>query len=161
MNIVFLDRSTFPENVTFRAPKFQHQWKSYSNTASRDTIDHLDSATIAITNKVIIDDIIIKHCPKLRHIAVAATGVNNIDLEACAKARITVTNVADYAVSEVAEHTFMLILAVFKQLKAYSHALRQEQWQKDGRFCFFLDQEIHTLKGKTNRQHANTHNAFL
>ena len=150
MNIVFLDRATIGPSIQFPKPAFNHHWTEYPQTTPEQTIVRLQNADIAITNKVVIDKTVLDHCPKLQYIAVAATGMNVVDLNACAERGITVANVSDYATQDVAEHVFMLMLALTKQLKAYSAALAQGQWQASKQFCFFLDNQppISTLRGK-------------
>ena len=151
MNIVFLDRATLGPSVSFPKPAFVHHWTEHPQTMREQTIARLQGANIAITNKVVIDETVLDGCPNLQYIAVAATGMNVVDLKACAERGITVANVSDYATQDVAEHTFMLMLALTKQLKAYSAALAQGQWQASKQFCFFLDGQpaISTLRGKT------------
>lgn len=151
MNIVFLDRDTIGPEVIFPKPDFNHQWTQYPQTRGCDIAIRLKNCNIAITNKVVIDKAVLQACPQLKYIAVAATGTNNVDLDECQIRGITVANVTDYATSGVAEHVFMLILALRKQLKAYSQALEKHQWQTSGQFCFFLNNGlgIQTLNGQT------------
>ena len=146
--IVFLDRATFPTNILFDAPSFPHFWQNYAGTNAEQTISHLQNATIAITNKVMINEAVLNACPKLKYIAVAATGVNVVDLAACKKRNIVVANVTGYATHSVAEHVLMLMLVLSKQFKKYSQALTNGQWQRSGQFCFFLDEGIQLLRGK-------------
>ena len=150
MNIVFLDRATIGPSVQFPKPAFNHKWTEYPQTTREQTIARLQGADVAITNKVIIDKAVLDACPTLQYIAVAATGMNVVDLNTCAERGITVANVSDYATHDVAEHAFMLMLALTKQVKAYSAALAQGQWQVSKQFCFFLEDQppISTLRGK-------------
>lgn len=148
-NITFLDQGTFPPSITFTPPSSRHQWQSYTATTPQQTIQHLQDTTIAITNKVVINEAILSQCPTLQYIGVAATGFNIVDIAACKKRNIVVANVTDYATHSAAEHVFMLMLALSKQLKGYSQALAAGQWQQSDQFCFFLDGGIHTLRGKT------------
>lgn len=150
MKIVFLDRATVSPNITFPTPTFAHQWHSYNTTPPTLTAERLQGATIAITNKVAIDRAILEQCPDLKYIAVAATGTNVIDIEACREHQVVVANITGYACDSVAEHTFMMLLALFRQLKPYSQALDRGDWQKQQQFCFFLpDNPIQNLRDKT------------
>ena len=86
--------------------------------------------------------------PRLRLIAVAATGTDNIDLAECARRGIAVSNIRDYAVHTVPEHTFALIFALRRSICAYRDAVRAGRWQDAGQFCFF-DHPIRDLAGST------------
>lgn len=54
----------------------------------------------------------LEQLPKLKMISVAATGYDVIDINACTKRNITVSNVRGYAVHTVPEHAFALIFAL-------------------------------------------------
>jgi glycerate dehydrogenase len=150
LNIVFLDRATFIPSVHFPKPNFEHHWTDYPSTAPHQIIPRLQQADIAITNKVVIDQAVLAHCPKLKYIAITATGMNVVDLDECHQRGIAVANVTNYATQGVAEHVFMLTLALCKQLKSYTQALLEGEWQRSGQFCFFLEDgsSIQTLHGK-------------
>ena len=102
--IVFLDRDSI--QATLRRPGFQHEWRDFPATSAARVADHLEGATIAISNKVLLQEGVLKQLPKLRLIAVAATGTNNVDLEYCRTHGIAVCNVRGYSTHSVAEHTF-------------------------------------------------------
>ncbi|MBS1154856.1 MAG: glycerate dehydrogenase [Proteobacteria bacterium] len=144
--IVFLDRITL--NVPLRSVNLAHQWVGYAQTRPEETADRLKDAVVAITNKVVINEAVLQHTPKLKLIAVAATGYNNIDLEACRARGITVCNVRDYALVGVSEHALMLMLALRRQLLAYRTDLMAGAWQKATGFCL-LDHPLHDLNGST------------
>ena len=55
----------------------------------------------------------------LKLIAVAATGVDNVDLEFCRSKGIAVCNTRGYAVNSLPEHALMLMLALRRNLVAY------------------------------------------
>jgi glycerate dehydrogenase len=70
-------------------------------------------------------------------IAVAATGTDIIDLAACRERGIVVSNIRNYAVHTLPEHTFALILALRRQIVAYRADIEAGLWQKSERFCLF------------------------
>ena len=84
---------------------------------------------------------------KLRFIAVAATGTNIVDLKACAERGIIVSNIRNYAINTVPEHTFALIFALRRSIVAYREAVIHGRWQEAGQFCFF-DYPIRDLAGR-------------
>ena len=132
--IVFLDRSTVA--VPVRPVALPHLWQEYPATTGEDeTVARLQEATVAITNKVPITAAVLARLPALKLVAVAATGYNVIDLDACRARGVTVCNVRDYAVSGVAEHCLMLMLALRRQLFAYRSRVLAGDWQRSPTFC--------------------------
>lgn len=63
-----------------------------------------------------IDESVLEKLPKLKYITTMSTGYDHIDLEACKKRNIQVSNVPAYGEVTVAEHTFALILAVSRRI---------------------------------------------
>src|SRR6185295_16752283 len=93
--IVFLERNTF--KVEFRRPCFEHVWVEYAETDPTDITELLREATIAIVNKLPLKQAELAPLTQLKLIAVAATGVNNIDLSFCNSKGIAVCNTRNYA----------------------------------------------------------------
>jgi glycerate dehydrogenase len=89
---------------------------------------------------------VIAQLPALQMIAVAATGMNNVDVDAARARGIVVDNVRDYSVHAVPEHTFALILALRRNLIAYRADVEAGKWQQSPRFCLF-DHPIRDLAG--------------
>ena len=148
MNIVFLDRATISPQTVLRKPDFAHHLQIHDRTSQDQLADRLAEADIVIVNKVRLDARSIAAAPRLRLIAVAATGTDNIDLAACATRGIAVSNIRNYAVHTVPEHTFALIFALRRSICAYRDAVRAGRWQDAGQFCFF-DHPIRDLAGST------------
>ncbi len=86
--IVFLDRATIPAHIQLPRPHIDHQWLEYPTTTPEQIVERLQEATIAITNKVVLDANILSQLPKLNMIAIAATGTNNVDLDYCKKTKL-------------------------------------------------------------------------
>jgi D-3-phosphoglycerate dehydrogenase len=55
-------------------------------------------------------------------------GTDILDLEACSKHGIQVTNVPDYCLDEVADHSIALGLSLFRRLPQYAHFTNQGNW---------------------------------
>jgi glycerate dehydrogenase len=143
-NIVFLDRDSLQAQV--RRPAFEHQWTEHAASAAGGVVDRLRGATIAISNKVMIDADAIARLPDLKMIAICATGTNNVDLEACRARGIVVSNIRNYSLVSVPEHVFTLMLALRRNLRAYTADVDAGLWQKSNRFCL-LDHPIADLAG--------------
>jgi glycerate dehydrogenase len=125
--IVFLDRGTV--TVPLRKPGFPHEWVDHDRTSPDDTVSRLESATIAVTNKVKFGEPELSRLPQLKYIAITATGYDNVDLASCRKRSVGVSNVPGYAKNSVPEHVLMLILALRRNLPAYRDAVRAGRWQ--------------------------------
>ncbi|MCX7672031.1 MAG: D-2-hydroxyacid dehydrogenase [Thiobacillaceae bacterium] len=145
-HIVFLDRSTLIADLP--RPAFPHTWVEHPLTPPEAVGAALAHATIAIANKAPITAQALTQAPHLQLVAVAATGVNNVDLAACRARGVTVTNIRGYAEHTVPEHVFMLLLALRRNLIAWRQSLRAGAWQRAQTFCLF-EHAIHDLHGTT------------
>ena len=144
--IVFLERNTF--KVEFRKPRFEHEWIDHDDTAPHQVVERLQSATIAICNKLSLRASELSRLPKLKVIAVAATGTDNIDLEYCAQNSIAVCNARHYAGASLPEHVLLMMLALRRNLSAYRADVQAGKWQKAKQFCL-LDHPIYDLQSTT------------
>lgn len=146
-HIVFLDRETFPEQVTLRPPAFAHTMDGYQRTKPEEIVERAKDAEIIITNKVALRAGTLGELPKLKMIAVAATGTDIIDLKACAERGITVSNIREYATATVPEHTMGLILSLSRSIRPYHLSVAAGRWKEADQFCYF-DYPIFDLRGK-------------
>ncbi|SMY37585.1 Putative 2-hydroxyacid dehydrogenase [Photobacterium malacitanum] len=135
--IVFLDHGTIPAHISLPRPNFCHQWQQYETTTPAQVIERLQDATIAITNKVILDSQVLAQLPQLKFIAIAATGTNNVDLDYCRSHNIKVANIQGYATRSVPEHVIAMIFALKRNLAGYQQDIANGEWQRQQQFCFF------------------------
>lgn len=144
--IVFLERNTF--RVEFHTPAFDHEWVEFGETDRAETVERLRDATIAIVNKLPLREEELSQLPRLKLIAVAATGVDNIDLDFCKSKGIAICNTRNYASHSLPEHVLMLILALRRNLIGYMQDVRAGKWHEAKQFCL-LDHTIRDLAGST------------
>ena len=144
--IVFLERNTF--KIDFRRPSFDHEWIEFGETAPDQIGERLAQATIAICNKVALRGEALSQLPQLKLIAVAATGVDNVDLPYCHSHDIAVCNTRGYAINSLPEHALMLMLALRRNLIAYRNDINEGRWHKAQQFCL-LNHSLDDLKGST------------
>ena len=144
--IVFLDRSTVIANV--RQPVFPHQWEEHPATSAEQVLARLRDATIAITNKVQLRRETLAQLPRLKMVAVSATGTDNVDIDYCKERGIVVSNIRNYAAHTVPEHVFMLMLALRRNLLAFREDVQKGEWQKATQFCLFTH-PVRDLHGST------------
>ena len=144
--IVFLDSASIIADM--RRPAFSHQWIEYPATSAEQTLARLQDATIVITNKVLLRRDTLEQLPGLKMVAVAATGINNVDIDCCREHGIVVSNIRNYSVHTVPEHVFMLMLALRRNLLAFHADVRNGAWQKSEQFCLFTH-PVRDLYGST------------
>ena len=148
MKVVFLDRGTLSPQTTLKQFDFEHELIVHDSTRPSEVVSRIADADIVIVNKVKLDSTAIAAAKHLRLVAVAATGTDNIDIAACESRQITVSNIRNYAINTVPEHTFALIYALRRSITAYRDAVKAGRWQDAGQFCFF-DHPIRDLAGST------------
>lgn len=146
--IVFLDRNTIPPHITIPSLSCAHNWVNYSETSPQQVVERIQDADVVVTNKVILSAEQLAQAKQLKHIAVAATGVNNVDLDYCRTHGIEVSNVQGYATKSVPEHVIGLLFALFRRLPAYHHDIQNGEWQRQNKFCFFTH-PIKDVSGST------------
>lgn len=146
--IVFLDAETIGPGVTVRAPAFAHDWVEFDRTAPDQVAERIADADIVITNKVPLRADAIAAAKNLKMVAVAATGYDCVDLAACAKRGIVISNIRGYAINTVPEHAFALMSALRRNLVEYRAQVLDGEWVRSGQFCFF-NRPIYDLGGST------------
>ncbi|SEQ20164.1 glycerate dehydrogenase [Ectothiorhodospira magna] len=146
---VFLDLETLDRGDLNLSP-LKHalpQWTFHDYTTPDQVVERICQAQVVITNKVVLDRQVLLAAPQLKLVCLAATGTNNVDLEAAAEQGIVVCNVRDYATASVVQHVFALILALTVRLEAYQRDVREGRWHASRQFCL-LDHPIHELAGR-------------
>lgn len=135
--LVFLDRATIPRHIQLPDLAFAHHWCEYEASEPQQVVDRLLAADVVITNKVNLTRDILVQLPKLKLIAIAATGTNNVDLQACRELNIAVCNVQGYATRSVPEHVVAMLFALRRNLIGYHKDIAAGEWQRHKQFCFF------------------------
>ena len=146
--IAFLDRNTFFDTIAFPVARLAANWQEHARTAPDEVLTHAADATVIVTNKVKLPAVLLEKLPQLRLVAVAATGVDHVDLDAARHLGIGVCNVRDYATHSVPEHVFAVLLALRRNLIAYAAAATNGAWSRAENFCL-LNWPIEDLAGST------------
>lgn len=147
---VFLDHSSLDLGDLDLAPLRNcfGELQLFARTLPGQVSERLQDATVAITNKVVIDAASMAANASLKLILISATGTNNVDLQAARRHGITVCNCQGYGTPSVAQHTIMLLLNLATRLADYQKAVGEGRWQQAAQFCL-LDYPIVELQGKT------------
>ena len=146
LHIVVLDRDTLV-NRPFDFD-FPHTLSSYGTTEAHETLKRIRGADIVITNKVVISAQAFAENPQLKLVAVTATGVNNVDVEAAKQNGTAVCNIRAYGNESVAEHAFMMMITLMRNLPAYQRDVAAGLWENSPFFCY-LGAPMRDLNGKT------------
>ena len=146
LQIVVLDRDTLV-NRPFDFD-FPHTLSSYGTTEAHETLARIRGADIVITNKVVISAEAFAENPQLKLVAVTATGVNNVDVEAAKQNGTAVCNIRAYGNESVAEHAFMMMITLMRNLPAYQRDVAAGLWENSPFFCH-LGAPMRDLNGKT------------
>lgn len=136
MRAVFLDQSTINDEVDFSSIEEQLNTVSYFTTTPPEKIIYRARyAEIIITNKVIINRQTMLSLPKLKLICIAATGTNNVDLNAAKEFGIMVFNVSGYSNSSVSQYVFAMLFEVMQKSSQYISDTRAGKWSNSPIFC--------------------------
>ncbi len=147
MHIVLLDAQTLGEDLDISALDAFGTLTVYQNTSPEETLERIQIADIVITNKVVISGNMMEETPRLKLICIAATGMNNVDLEAAKYKGITVKNVAGYSTKSVVQHTFAMTLYLLEKMAYYDHAVKSFAWTESGLFTD-VSQPFYEISGK-------------
>ena len=124
MHGVLLDLDTLGDDLDLgKLEASLDQWQLHPVTSPGQVAERIAGAEVVVSNKVHLDAATIAASPELRFIAVAATGTNNVDLDAARAAGIVVSNVTAYGTPSVAQHVFSLLLALTTRLGDYRAAV--------------------------------------
>ena len=123
------------------------EYTAYENTTKEQVVERLKGADVAITNKVLIDGDAIRQLPDLKLICVAATGMNNVDLESAKELGIEVRNAVGYSTTSVAETTLASALALARNIVYFDEYFHDGRYSKaDRAFCY--DRFTFEIRGK-------------
>ncbi|MBN2481169.1 MAG: D-2-hydroxyacid dehydrogenase [Bacteroidales bacterium] len=146
-DIVFLDTETIGEVEQLQHLKNMGNLTVYKTTAHDQRIRHIGSHDVVITNKVMIDRQVMDACPCMKLVCIAATGMNNVDLDYASAKGIQVRNVAGYSTESVVQHTFALLFHLMNRLDYYDHYVKSGLYARSGMFTHH-GRSFHELSGK-------------
>ncbi len=150
MKTVFLDFDTISHDDVsadaLRLPGIELELHGVTPPSALD--ERIAEAAIVITNKMRLGADTLESANELRLVCLAATGTNNVDIEAARRLDIGVSNIERYCTASVVQHVFAVILTLTHHLQAYQQLLQQGAWRSSPQFCL-LDFPIRELSGKT------------
>ncbi|WP_297433946.1 D-2-hydroxyacid dehydrogenase [Sulfurimonas sp.] len=146
MKIVLLDAITFG-NISLECFSQFGEVEIFEKTLPEQTQERITDADVIVTNKVVITQEHIEKTPSLKLICVAATGMNNVDLEGAKAHNVMVKNVAGYSTDSVVQHTFSLLFYLIGHSRYYDESVKSERYSKSGIFTD-VSHPFFEIKGK-------------
>ena len=150
MRAVFLDSETLDRGDLDLQPL--RQWVPelavYRHTGVADIAGRIDGAAIVILNKVHMSRQLIEDAGALQLICLAATGSDNVDLQAARQRGVKVCNIRGYCSASVVQHVFAMMLSLTQYLEEFDALARGGAWQKHPHFCM-LNHPQRELSGLT------------
>lgn len=144
--IVFLDEYSIAGRDMQKVSSMG-EYVAYEHTLKEQVVERLRGADIAISNKVVIDGEAMRQLPDLKLICVAATGMNNIDLDAARELGIEVRNAVGYSTTSVAETTLSSALALARNVVYFNEYFHDGRYAAaDRAFCY--DRITFEIRGK-------------
>jgi len=134
MRIVLLDAKTLGDDLDLSPLEQFGTLTRYDTTSEEETLARVVDADIVITNKVVLSANLLAQTKNLKLICIAATGINNVDLEAAKFQGIKVKNVAGYSTKSVVQHTFAMTLYLLEKMAYYDSVVKNDVWSESGLF---------------------------
>ena len=133
MKIVFLDAATMG-NVSFEPFERLGDFVCYDSSTPEEAKERVKDVDVLLINKVLVDKELIDSAPNLKLICIAATGINNIDVEYAASKGIPVRNAVGYSTNSVAQATFMHILSLVGGSRYFDDSVKSGSYSRSGMF---------------------------
>ncbi len=139
MRIVVLDGHTLnPGDNPWDALEKLGALTVYDRTAPALVVERAAAADVVLTNKTLLDAAAIAALPRLRFVAVLATGYNVVDVAAARGRGVAVSNVPEYGTDDVAQHTLALLLELCQRVGDHARAVADGEWTRRPDFSFWL-----------------------
>jgi lactate dehydrogenase-like 2-hydroxyacid dehydrogenase len=141
---VLITRKIFDEVIAFVKSHFEvDDNQSDIPFAPETLIQKLQKkagAIILLTDR--IDEAVLSQCPDLKIVSNIAVGYNNIDVQACTRHKVMVTNTPGVLDDTTADFAWTLILATARRVVEADQYLRSSQWN-GWKLMEFLGYDVH------------------
>lgn len=148
MHIVMLDAATLGDDLSFDALRALGSLTVFPSTTPSELFARVRDAEVLVLNKIKITDEVLANAPRLRLIAVTATGFDNVDLDAARAHGVAVCNVPGYSTPSVVQLTVAMALSLSTNLPAFSRHVSSGDYSRGG-VANCLIPVFHELFGKT------------
>jgi len=145
---VFLDYDTVSNgdlDVAVLTEVVEDLWLCESDESQ--VLERIRDADVVLLNGHRLSRETLQSAPKLKLVALAATGTDNVDLAAARERGIAVCNVRGYCTSAVVQHVWALILALTQHLAEFARLASDGSWTRNERLME-LRYPIRELRGR-------------
>jgi len=121
-----------------------------------------DYEGLVVRSKITVDEALLQRAPRLRFIARAGAGMDQVDVEACQKRNIALFNAPEGNRVAVAEHALGMLLCLFNKLHLADRQVRGGTWDREGnRGVELMGKTVGIIGyGNTGREFARRVKAF-
>ena len=129
---LLVTRRVFPEVIEHLETMFEVESNPQDDLWSADTLraKAADKDAIFVVTSDKVDEALLQACPRLRMVATGSVGYNHIDLAACARQGVAVTNTPDVLTEATADMGFALLMATARRITESERWLRQGNWER-------------------------------
>ena len=149
MKCVFLDCAIVnPGDIPWTELEELTEFRWYERTSKDQLADRLRGVEAVIVDSMPVGGDIMRACPDLKFIGIAATGFDHIDLKTAEELGIAVANVPSYAADAVAQHAIALLLSITDRIQVYNDAVAAGEWGRSRDYTF-IKAPVTLLSGKS------------
>lgn len=149
MKIVILDGKLLnPGDVSWKPLEKFGEIIVYEGTSPQEFPERVKGADIVLVNKTRVTAENVGFLSDCRLVGELATGFDNIDIKALARARIPVCNVPAYGPEDVAQHAIAMLLELSRHTCLHSQSVKNGGWVNSGKWCYWL-KAPRSLAGRT------------
>ena len=142
---VLVTRAVFPEVIDALSKRFEVEHNAedrpWPPAELARRLQGKAGAMATVMDK--FDEPILAQCPDLKVISNIAVGLNNIDVPACTKRGIKVTNTPGVLDDTTADLTWSLLMAAARRIAEGDAYVRRGDWKIAFGVQYFLGQDIH------------------
>jgi gluconate 2-dehydrogenase len=142
---VLITRGVFPEVVAALALRFEVEHNAEDRPWPPEELARrlqgMSGAMATVMDK--FDEPLLAQCPDLKVISNIAVGYNNIDVPACTRRGIKVTNTPGVLDDTTADLTWSLLMAAARRIAEGDAYVRNHDWKIAFGVQYFLGQDIH------------------
>lgn len=136
MKAVFLDYATMGAGLDLTELEgLVTELRLFEDSSDEEVAGRIADVDIVFTNKIQLTRELLELSPKLKFIALTATGTDNVDTDCASQRGIGVANIRGYCTQSVVEHVFGVVLTLTHSLNRYHNAVRDGAWQQATDFC--------------------------